>query len=967
MKNRYIIDWNKYAALARQAAAEGAVLLQNRDSVLPFQKGAKIALFGRSQLNYYKSGTGSGGMVNTRYVISILDALKEEKEIFVNESLEQVYRAWVKENPYDVGSGWGCEPWSQKEMPLTGDILQQAAACSDIAVVEIGRTAGEDQDASEEKGSYLLSDGEEEMLQQVCQSFDQVVVVLNVGNIIDMSWVKKYQPQAVLYTWQGGMEGGHAVADVLMGRVNPCGKLADTIAGSIADYPSSSDFGGETGNRYVEDIYVGYRYFETFAKDKVVYPFGYGLSYTKFEYRCTEITYVKDKCTDDKNAQGKLRIKVQIKNVGACAGKEVIQVYCKAPQGKLGKPLRALAAFGKTRNLQPHEMEEMVLEVTDYQMASYDDSGVTGNKSCYVMEAGIYEIYVGTDVRSARPAGDFELKETKVAAVCTSALAPVEKFQRMKPEGKFKGELESKTEGKLQGEFQGKSEGELQSMSETEDELAQGWEDVPLRNGSVTERMQQAVLPEIEYTGNKGYLLGDVYDGRISMETFVAQLDDEELCCITRGEGMCSPKVTPGTAAAFGGVTDSLRAYGIPCACCSDGPSGIRMDCGTYAFSMPNGTCLACTFDEKLMEELYQMEGAELRKNRIDTLLGPGMNIHRNPLNGRNFEYFSEDPLLTGKLAAAQLRGMNAYGVTGTIKHFAANNQEYHRRKYNSVMSERAAREIYLKGFETAVKEGGAYMIMSTYGAINGLWTASNYDLLTVILRGEWNFEGMVMTDWWADMNDEGGPATTTNASAMIRSQNDVYMVTSDAKSNTNKDNLEECLENGSLKREALVRSCINILKVIMRSPVMERRLGRMSAEEQEAYEQMPEDDRNDFDMQFYKIDEKLILDASEADTSRGQNLLYGIETTKNGSYEMRMKVRVDASELAQVSVSVFMNGTLKSTVTLNGTNGEYVEIRQDFGVLMQKYNYLKLYFAQSGMKLDKIEVELTEEKEHQW
>jgi len=283
MENRYAIDWEAYARLAREAAAEGAVLLKNDKQVLPLKEGERLAVFGRIQFDYYKSGTGSGGMINTRYVVGILDALKEEK-LVLNQKLEQVYREWRREHPFDKGCGWAQEPWSQQEMPLDDDVVREAAAESDTAMVIIGRTAGEDKDAKSERGSYFLSEEEEEMLRQVCGAFGRVIVVLNVGSIIDMKWVETYQPQAVLYAWQGGMEGGHAVADVLMGRVSHCGKLADTIASSVEDYPSFANFGGDEGDRYEEDIYVGYRYFETFApaREKVLYPFGFGLSYTSF-------------------------------------------------------------------------------------------------------------------------------------------------------------------------------------------------------------------------------------------------------------------------------------------------------------------------------------------------------------------------------------------------------------------------------------------------------------------------------------------------------------------------------------------------------------------------------------------------------------------------------------------------------------------------------------------------------------
>lgn len=341
------------------------------------------------------------------------------------------------------------------------------------------------------------------------------------------------------------------------------------------------------------------------------------------------------------------------------------------------------------------------------------------------------------------------------------------------------------------------------------------WEPVPLRIPSASRCKDLDTVPELTYCGNQGYVLADVYHGKVSMEDFISQLSDEDLFCIVRGEGMGSPKVTPGTAAAFGGVTDSLKSFGIPCGCCADGPSGIRMDCGTQAFSIPNGTCIACTFNEKLVQELFEMLGLELRQNKIDTILGPGMNIHRNPLNGRNFEYFSEDPYLTGKLAAAELKGMHKYGVTGTIKHFAANNQEHNRTKYNSQVSERALREIYLKGFEIAVKEGSAYFIMTTYGAINGIWTAGNHDLLTTVLRSEWGFEGIVMTDWWAKMNDEGQEASAQNLAAMIRAQNDVYMVVKDSASNSNQDNLKESLEEKKLSSSSLQRCAMNICKTL--------------------------------------------------------------------------------------------------------------------------------------------------------
>lgn len=288
-------------------------------------------MFGRIQFDYYKSGTGSGGAVNTRYVTNILDALKENKDISVNEELEQTYRDWLKDHPFEKGMGWAQEPWCQEEMPVTKELADQAAAKSDIAVVIIGRTAGEDKDNSAAEGSYLLTAAEHQMLKEVCGAFKRVAVLLNVGNIMDMKWVKEYDPAAVLYVWQGGQEGGAGAADVLTGTVTPCGKLSDTIALDISDYPSTEGFGDPTRVIYKEDIYVGYRYFETFAKDCVLYPFGYGLSYTTFTRTVESFDFDGETVTE----------KVTVKNTGDVQGKEVVTVFVEAPRASSARPQEA--------------------------------------------------------------------------------------------------------------------------------------------------------------------------------------------------------------------------------------------------------------------------------------------------------------------------------------------------------------------------------------------------------------------------------------------------------------------------------------------------------------------------------------------------------------------------------------------------------------------------------------------------
>ena len=915
MKN-YKLDLERYAVLARQATAEGCVLLENEGQALPLREGERVAVFGRMAFHYYKSGLGSGGLVNTRYVVGILDALKDCKEIRLDEKLMGIYEDWIRENPFDEGQGWGRVPWCQKEMEVTDEMLG-CARDNDVSLVIIGRTAGEDQDNNAGPGSYCLTETEEDMIRRVCQASKRTVVVLNVGNIIDMSWVKKYHPQAVLYAWQGGQEGGNGVADVLTGKVCACGKLTDTIAERIEDYPSTENFGDPFKNYYKEDIYVGYRYFETFAKDKVLYPFGYGLSYTSFGIKAEIL----------KNSEEELTVAAEVVNTGAVKGKEVVQVYAKVPQGKLGNPARRLIGFAKTGELKPGEKEEVVIAIPKYDLTSYDDSGVTGHKSCYVLEEGTYEIFVGSDVRSAESAGCYEEK-FRVVEKLQEAYAPVEKFSRMKavlmPDGSY------------------------QAVTE----------EVPVRTVDPQERRKQNLPETLVYTGDKGYKLVDVLDGKVSMENFVAQISEEDLIAMFRGEGMCSPKVTPGTAAAFGGVTESMKALGIPVGCCADGPSGIRMDCGTKAFSLPNGTALGCTFNTELVGDLYEMTGKELRLNKIDSLLGPGMNIHRNPLNGRNFEYISEDPLLTGRICAVQVKAMAKSGIGSTIKHFCGNNQEVGRSTSDSVISERCLREIYLKGFEMAVREGGARSVMTTYGSVNGLWTAGSYDLCTTILRKEWGFEGIVMTDWWAKSNYEGHQAEVQVKAPMVAAQNDIYMVVSDAKANPEKDDVEEMLHAGKLTLGELQRNGANILGFLLKSPSILLLTDRICAEELEVMNTKEADDVDAGDLIAITSDpetQEMVVDGSLLHPAKGNTDILAVTNDYMGEFTVKFVLRSELGELAQLPISVFMDNIHKMTVSVQGTNGKWVEESRPFDMSFGHNHYIKLYYGADNLEIKEI------------
>lgn len=912
-----ILDWNKYLDTAAKMVSEGIVMLKNENNALPLDTNKEVAVFGRIQFHYYKSGTGSGGMVNVTKVVNILDGLIDNG-VKVNEKLLDTYRKWDKENPFDLGEGWGGEPWSQKEMPLDEGLVKETAKSCETAIVIIGRTAGEEQDNRLEAGSYLLSDDEIAMLTVVRENFKKVVLLLNVGNIIDMTDINRIAPDAVLYVWQGGMTGGKGTADVLTGKVSPSGKLPDTIAYKASDYPSDANFGREKNRDiYAEDIYVGYRYFETFAKEKVLYPFGFGLSYTAFE-----IKTVKAEITE-----GAVKLSVLVKNIGSYKGKEVIEVYCEAPQGKLGKAARVLCGFEKTRELAPQEEQVVEIAVDISKLASYDDSGVTGNKSCYVLEAGEYKFYVGSDVRSAEYACSFEQGEDLVTERLIQSLAPVESFERIKPV----------------------CEGGAFSI---------GREAVPVSEVDESARRLEKLPKEIAYTGDKGIKLWDVKNGKNTMDEFIAQLSDYDLSCIIRGEGMGSPRVTAGTASAFGGVSENLNGFGIPAGCCSDGPSGMRLDCGTKAFSLPNGTMIASSFNKELTSELFAFMGLEMAANKVDCLLGPGMNIHRHPLNGRNFEYFSEDPFLTGKMAAAELKGMAGAGVTGTIKHFCANNRETNRHFIDSVVSERALREIYLKGFEIAVKEGGASSVMTTYGRVNGLWTAGNFDLNTVILREEWGFKGFTMTDWWANINVRGKEPDKTDLAAMARAQNDVYMVCPDGEKND--DNTLAALENGGIERCELQRNAANICGFLLHTNALKRAEG--IGDTVKVINREDEEQEDDKPVQFYKVDRDITLDLSDVDTKKGTSYSFALDLSNFGIYRVIVTASSTQSELAQIPMTLFSMGTAVGTFTFNGTGGKAVSMEKETP-MFSRFTTFRIYFAQNGLDLHSIRFELTDKE----
>lgn len=785
----------------READEEGAVLLKNANT-LPFTKNDNIAIFGRPQIDFYKSGTGSGGSVHIPYSVNLVEGFENyieanEDAPKINGELLSVYKEWIKENPFDNGGGgWAAEPWCQKDMPLSHQLVASTLQASNKAIFIIGRTAGEDQDNAAKPGSYLLTETEYENLKTVCFHYEKVTLLLNVSNIVDLSWINDNEflghITAVMYLWQGGMEGGNAAANLLCGKSNPSGKLTDTIAWNINDYPSTKNFGNKERNFYEEDIYVGYRYFSTFAEDKVQYPFGFGLSYTTFEYKKDKFSY----------ENGIAKIVATVTNTGNVAGKEILQLYMEAPQGKLGKSKRELVAFKKTSLIAPGKSETIELSFNINQLASYDDSGITGYAYSYILEEGEYKAYLGTDVKSAKlisleDGKNIFLENLIPVKQLEQAGAPIIPFKRLGKEGSY--------------------------------------EDVPLTKVNLEERIKKNLPEEIKFTGRTGITFQDVKKDPSKMNDFIAQLNVKELATIVRGEGMMSLKVTPGIASAFGGMSQTLHDMGVPAAGCSDGPSGIRLDTGKEATLIPMGTLLACTWNPELVEELYSFLGKEMISYNIDYLLGPGINIHRSPLNGRNFEYFSEDPYLTGIFGCACVKGIQKEGAIATVKHFCCNNQEFSRRYIDAAVSERALREIYLKPFEMTVRDANVRAIMTSYNPVNGHLSASNYDITNYILHKEWGYNGIVMTDWWATMNDcvsmENNSAK--NLSSMIRARNDVYMIVinDSAETGGHGDDIEAALESGKLTLGELQLCVKDLLLGLTEAPVSNRPLGPLKNE----------------------------------------------------------------------------------------------------------------------------------------
>lgn len=731
----HVTGGKEHISLSRRAASEGMVLLKNEQKVLPLPSGTKIALFGKGCVDYVKGGGGSGD-VTVAYVRSLLEGMRckaKEGKTEIYEPLAKYYEAEV-ERQY----GEGIVPGLTAEPEVPGELLAGAKAFTDTAIITICRFSGENWDRTVEnqkqeesledrfqqdsegllsrsaqifdQGDFYLSAAERQMVETVCRNFSKVAVVMNVGGVVDSEWFKEDgRIQSVLMAWQGGMEGGLAAADILCGDVSPSGKLVDTFAKRLADYPSSANFHDSIYYvEYTEDIYVGYRYFETVpgAAKKVNYPFGYGLTYTEFEIGHDRTEWGEDG----------VEVFCNVRNIGDRPGREVVQLYVSAPCGKLGKPAKELKAYKKTRLLQPGESQYVKLTVPYAQMASYDDLGKV-QKSAYVLEKGDYRLWLGANVRDAKELSSVRtLAEDQVVEQLSPKCVPNMLKERMLPDGTMEA-LPTDPDAVCISKW------EEANTARTPDILARPgrrpWE--PAQN----------------------HMFSEVAEGKCTLDAFMEQLTVDDMIQLLCGHA------NTGVANTFG--FGDLPEYGVPNVMTADGPAGLRIkpDCGVNTTAFPCATLLACTWDPELAEEIGAAGAEEVLENNIGVWLTPAMNIHRSPLCGRNFEYYSEDPLVAGKTGAAMVRGIQSKKIAASVKHFSVNNKETCRFESDSRVSERALREIYLKGFEIVVKESDPWTIMSSYNIINGKRNSEQKELLTDILRTEWGFKGMVTTDWW--------------------------------------------------------------------------------------------------------------------------------------------------------------------------------------------------------------------------
>ena len=863
-----------------------------------------------------------------------------------------------------------------------------------------------------------LHENERELLELVRKNFDKVIVLLNSPYQMEVQDIIPYA-DSILFIGYPGHQGFTGVAEILKGTVNPSGHLTDTYATDSLSSPAAVNSGtrtpqfanvaeinatiGEDENAeymsfQAEGIYIGYRYYETRYADAVMgqgnatapvgalegasswnyadevqYPFGYGLSYTTFDQKLDSVDVGEDEIT----------AKVTVTNTGDMAGKSVVQLYAQTPYGDyerqhgVEKSAIQLAGFGKTQELAPGASETVTITVDKYLLASYDTTAHDGAGG-YILSDGDYYLAIGEDSHDAL--NNVLAAEGYTAAngmTAEGTAAKTYSFKQSFDDDKYRtgengaivsnqfadADLNYWVDGA--GTYLSRSDWEatypveqttVEATPEMMNILAGEWYEKPegapsysevAANFGVDSGLNLAMMKDVPLSDHETWL------------KFIYQLQPEDLPNAT-AESFQSPA-----------VGDLSPAFAVGDGCDSVG--------GTYPLTVEfNGeqvnpvttrycsnVILAGTFNADLYAGRGTMMGEDGMWSGYMINYNLGNDLHRTPFGGRNFEYISEDPYLTGWISAVQILGMEKSDVTGTIKHFCANNQESNRHHVDAVVSERALREIYLKGYEIAVKEGGARSIMSTYGPVNGIWTAGNYDLLTTILRGEWNYDGFVMTDWWAMSNREGYEATKTTHAPMVSAGNDVFMVCTDC-SDMGQDDVKEALENGEITRGDLQRNAMNVLHFILGTPSILRFLDRISEEEKEAQEQMGDNDFVAADLVTYEADPAtgdVVIDASAWNTKKGNSEVCGVTilADKMGTYDIEIEMKSDLEDLAQLPVTVYIDNIVKTMISIRGTKGEWIKETRDLGFFFGPNHYLKLYFGANGLELGKIRLKLRE------
>ena len=778
------------------AATQGMALLEN-NGVLPIAKSGKVALFGAGVRSTVKGGTGSGA-VNQRDTVNVEQGFENAGYTVTTKDYLDAYAA----KPGGGGGGgmWGSNATKDDLDDIDAYIESAKAAGSEYAFYFVARNSGEGSDRKADKLDYLLSDNELANIKKIAAAFDKTIVVLNTGGVMDTKFYKEAEGlDAMLLMSQAGMRGGDAVVQVLNGTVNPSGKLTDTWPLNYSDYPSAETFANNDNDNkheiYDDDIYVGYRYFDTFGKE-VSYPFGYGLSYTTFDIK-TDAVLV--------NGENVI-LTATVTNTGKVAGKEVVEVYFSAPKGALEKPYQELVAFGKTGEIEPGASEKLAITFPVSEMSSY-----SMEKAAYILEKGEYVIRVGNSSRNTAVGAVLTLAEDKITEQLSNQMVQDQELELLSSKDAtpitYPGEADQiKAAKRISIEAGGiatlnnaspydeekitsyvypgsdykKAEGERYTKGASGNSTVQAVKVFDAADGKET--IETLTRPEGLEPGK--YTLYDVASGKITMEQFVADLTVDEMAHIVEGiSGASNPEPTIGAAAnsvqGAAGETTSLyyATRLIPNTVLADGPAGVRItqhytrngeDYYQYCTAFPIGTLIAMTWDPKIIYEFGNRIGQEMEEYGVTLWLAPGMNIHRNALCGRNFEYYSEDPLIAGITAGYTTLGVQSHpGVGVTLKHYALNSQETNRNSENNSVTERAVREIYLKGFEIAVKMAQPMAIMTSYNQNNSMPAADDYDLCTDIPRGEWGFKGLIMTDWG------GGQSTPVNS---MHAGNDLIM-----------------------------------------------------------------------------------------------------------------------------------------------------------------------------------------------